>query len=86
MEIIINGRKQNFPDKQKKSTYREIVLRQFARNSFNDSDDKMFDNPNRGFTVTYSKGIDGNSGSLTDGDSVKLINGMVFNVTATDRA
>ena len=39
------------------------------------------------FTVTYSKGDDQKPlGSLVDGGSVKIKNGMHFNVSATDRS
>ncbi|WP_175506724.1 multiubiquitin domain-containing protein [Bosea sp. CRIB-10] len=43
--------------------------------------------PNVSFTVTYRKGPDGNpEGSLTAGHSVRVKNGMVFNVRATDKS
>lgn len=39
------------------------------------------------FTVTYRRGH-GNKpeGTLTEGDSVKVKDGMIFNVTATDKS
>lgn len=43
--------------------------------------------PNVSFTVTYRKGPDGNpEGTLTAGYSVRVKNGMVFNVRATDKS
>jgi hypothetical protein len=39
------------------------------------------------FTITYRRG-QGNKpeGTLDDGDTVKLKEGMIFNVTATDKS
>lgn len=49
-----------------------------------------FDNPPTGanvcFTVTYRGGCENASGSLVDGDSVEAQEGMVINVTATDKS
>ena len=43
--------------------------------------------PNIEVTVTYSKGEDKKpKGSLVAGDTVKVKDGMVFNVTATDKS
>lgn len=50
-----------------------------------------FDNPPAGpnivFTVTYRKG-EGNKpeGTLVEGETVKIKDGMIFNVTATDKS
>jgi len=43
--------------------------------------------PNVGFAITYRKG-QGNKpeGNLNTGESVKLKDGMIFNVTPTDRS
>ena len=43
--------------------------------------------PNICFTVTYRRG-QGNKpeGTLVEGDSVKVKEGMIFNVTATDKS
>ena len=38
------------------------------------------------FTVTYKKGRTGAEGTLVDGDTVKVKNGMIFNVTATSKS
>lgn len=40
--------------------------------------------PNIVFTVTYRKGH--NEGVLVPGDTVNIENGMIFNVTATDKS
>ena len=43
--------------------------------------------PNIEVTVTYSKGEDHKpKGSMVAGDSVKAKEGMIFNVTATDKS
>jgi hypothetical protein len=74
--IIVNGR-------QKVVTKREL--------SFSEVVALAFDNPPTGenilFTVTYRRG-EGNKpeGSLLEGESVKIKDGMIFNVTATDKS
>lgn len=74
--IIVNAR-----DKQvegKSITYEEVVNLAFD------------DNPPAGefivITVTFSKGDDRKEGSLQPGDTVKIKDGMIFNVTATDKS
>jgi hypothetical protein len=42
--------------------------------------------PNVVITITYSKGERGQQGSLTPGEAVKVKEGMIFNVRATDRS
>jgi hypothetical protein len=59
--------------------------------SFDDAVGLAFDNPPTGpnvvFTVTYRRGH-GNKpeGSLVAGEEVKVKDGMIFNVTATDKS
>lgn len=74
--IIVNGRKKEVA--KEKISYEEIV-------------DLAFDNnPPKGefivITVTYSKGEDGKQGTLLPGQDVKVKDGMIFNVTATDKS
>ena len=50
-----------------------------------------FENPPSGpniiFTITYRRGPRPNpEGTLVEGESVKIKNGMIFNVTATDKS
>lgn len=49
-----------------------------------------YDNPPTGenwvFTVTYHRGHGNKEGSLRAGEDVKVKDGMVFDVTATDRS
>ena len=74
--VIVNGR-------QKMVAAKEL--------SFGDVVGLAFDNPPSGpnivFTVTYRRG-EGNKpeGTLIDGETVKVKDGMIFNVTATDKS
>ena len=42
--------------------------------------------PNALFTVTYSRGDNNKSGSLQPGQTVKIKDGMIFNVTETGQS
>lgn len=74
--IIVNGR-------EKEVTGKEITYEQVVNLAFDN-------NPPVGefivITVTFSKGEDRKEGSLQPGDTVKIKDGMVFNVTATDKS
>jgi len=76
VEIIVNGR-------QKTVTSKEL--------SFDEIVALAFDNPPTGdntiFTVTYRRG-EGNKpeGTLVKGETVRVKDGMIFNVTATNRS
>lgn len=75
--IIVNGRRKEVP-KHDELTFRELV--QFA-----------FDNPPQGkficFTITYRKGPRHKpEGTVPEGGSVRPKEGMIFNVTATDKS
>ncbi len=74
--IIVNGRQKTVMSKE--LTFNEVV-------------DLAFDNPQRGpyivFTITYRRGQgDKPEGSLLEGGTVKVKEGMVFNVTRTDKS
>ncbi len=75
--IIVNGREKEVP-KNDELSFDELVS-------------LAFDNPPTGeficFTITYRKGH-GNKpeGTLPEGESVKVKDGMIFNVTATDKS
>ena len=74
--IIVNGREKTVSGKEL---------------SFNQLVKLAFDNPPTGeficFTITYRRGH-GNKpeGTLNEGESVKIKQGMIFNVTATDKS
>jgi len=76
MTIIVNGRQKEVADK--KLTFEEIVSLAYENSPPS--------GPNVVITVTFSKGDDGKQGSLLPGDCLKIKNGMVFNVTATDKS
>lgn len=76
--IIVNGRQRSVPKNNELTVLQVVAL--------------AFDTPPTGenveFTITYRKG--GNEhrpeGSMSGNDTVKVKDGMVFNVTATDKS
>ncbi len=75
--IFVNGRKKGV-EKNALLTFAEILALAF---------DPVPTGPNITFTVTYTKGESGKpEGTLIEGGSVKVKEGMVFNVTATDKS
>lgn len=76
ISIIVNGR-------QKIVTRKELSFAEIVALAF----DNPPTGPNIFFTVTYRKG-DGNKpeGTLVDGETIKIKDGMIFNVTATDKS
>jgi hypothetical protein len=74
--IVVNGR-------QKVVTKKELSFGEVAALAF----DPPPTGPNFVFTVTYRRG-EGNKpeGSLIEGETVKVKEGMIFNVTATDKS
>ena len=79
--IIVNGRKKTLSTE-------ELPLRD--RLSFEQLVALAFENPSSGknivFTTTYRGGDDNAEGTLTEGDSIKVKNEMIFNVTVTDKS
>ncbi|MCY3651038.1 MAG: multiubiquitin domain-containing protein [Acidimicrobiaceae bacterium] len=73
--IIVNSRSRTV--EEERITYDEVVR-------------LAFDNPPTGdqieITVSYRNGPRGTQGFLTKGQSVKIIDDMVFNVKATDKS
>lgn len=74
--IIVNGQKKTWPNKH--ISFGEVVK-------------LAFPTPPTGqnilYSVTYEEGPPPNpQGSMVEGDRVKIKDGMVFNVTATDRS
>lgn len=75
-EIIVNGRK-------KVVTKNELSFDEIVALAFN----PVPSGPNIMFTITYRHGPAANpQGNLLEGGTVKLIDGMIFNVTATDKS
>jgi hypothetical protein len=74
--VIVNGRPKRV--NQSKLTFKRVVALAF---------DPIPDGPNWVFTITYRNGPASNpEGSLIEGQSVRIKNGMIFNVTATDKS
>jgi hypothetical protein len=75
--IIVNGRPKTV-DKNAQLSFSAIVELAFPAGQ---------QNSNTAFTVSYAKGDDKKpQGTLVEGESVKVKDGMVFNVTATDKS
>lgn len=74
--IIVNGRKKEVDTK-------ELSFDQIVALAFN----PVPTGPNILFTITYRHGPPANpQGNLLEGGTVKLKDGMIFNVTATDKS
>lgn len=75
--IIVNGRQHTVTTKE--LSFSDVVALAYDNNPPTGS--------NWLFTVTYRRG-EGNKpeGSMVEGDSVRVHEGMIFNVTATDRS
>jgi hypothetical protein len=71
--IIVNGRPKEVAKED--ISFAEIV----ALAGFTPS-------PTTIFTITYRKGEGNKEGTLVEGESVKVKDGMIFNVTATDKS
>lgn len=75
VEIVVNAKPRTVA--KEKLSYRDAVELSYGQ----------FDpNPNVVYTVTYSKGIHDDKGSLVDGKDVMVHKGMVFHVTKTDKS
>ena len=73
-EIIVNGRPKTV--ERKKQSYRDI-----ARLAYPDADfDKYL------YTITYFNGEHGQESDLVEGETVRVKNGMVFNVRRSDKS
>lgn len=76
--IIVNGREHEF--NEKKISYEQVIVIAFGA---------MDTRPEVAYTVKYSKGNNGkhiDKGSLVQGDTVNVKEGMIFNVSRTDRS
>lgn len=73
--IIVNGREKEV--EFHKASYNEIIILAFGQ---------IDESPNAVYTVTYSKGNKGSKGSMVQGDVVTVKQGVVFNVTRTDKS
>lgn len=74
--IIVNGRKKEVATKE--LSYTDIVNLAYDNNPPT--------GPNIVITVTFKKGENDKQGTLLPGDSTKIKDGTIFNVTATDKS
>lgn len=74
--IIVNTREKTWTKKE--ISYEEVIVLAFG--SYSNDENVVY-------TVTYSKGPDSHhEGSLVKGGSVKVKDGMIFNVTQTNKS
>jgi len=74
--VVLNGTAKQVPKKES-LTFQEVVALA----------DGLPTGPNIEYTITYRRGHgDKPEGSLVPGSDVKVKEGMIFNVTATDRS
>lgn len=73
--IIVNAREKTVVGKE--ITFEELVKLAFG---------SYEQNPDIVYSVSYSKGEDRKEGTMTPGSSVKVKEGMNFNVTKTNRS
>lgn len=74
--IIVNTREKTW--NKKEISYEEVIVLAFG--SYSNDENVVY-------TVTYSKGPDSHhEGSLVKGGSVKVKDGMIFNVTQTNKS
>ena len=73
--IVVNGRERTVDKKE--LTFAEVIALAF---------DPVPTGPYVTFTVTYRRAHGNKEGSMVEGDSVKVKDGMIFNVTVTDKS
>lgn len=73
--IIVNTRERTWSEKH--ISYDQVVELAFGTNS---NDESII------YTVTYMKGEDKHEGTLVKGRSVPVKDGMIFNVTPTNKS
>lgn len=73
--IIVNTREKSVP--KGKISFEQVVALAF---------DTPPTGPNVAFTVLYRRGQGNHEGSLVPGSTVEVVEGMIFNVSATDRS
>lgn len=88
------------PDKEDEPGYKEVIIIVNSREktvgirevlTFDEVVNLAFDNPPTGefiyFTITYRRGqSDKPEGTLVEGKTVRVKEGMIFNVTPTDKS
>ena len=74
--IIVNAREKEW-DKQEEISYQDVIKLAFG---------EYIENENIEYTVAYSRAHGNKNGTLTKGESVKVKEGMVFNINKTDKS
>ena len=73
-DIIVNGTSKKWGEKE--ISFNQVVILAFGKID-----------PNARYTITYKRGHgDKPEGTLAPGDSVKVKEGMIFNVTPTNKS
>jgi len=72
--VIVNGRQK--AAKKKNLTFEEVVFLTFPM--------QVIQNRNTAFTITWKH--EGKGGELSNGDTIEVKKGMIFNITATDKS
>jgi hypothetical protein len=75
VSIIVNARAKEWDKKE--ISYKEVIELAFG---------EYVENENIEYTVAYSRAHGDKNGTLTKGESVKVKEGMVFNVNKTDKS
>lgn len=76
VKILVNGRERIVP--KKKITYEEIIALAFG---------EYIENPDVVYSISYSKGEDKKpKGGIVKGQDVMVKEGMIFNVTTTNKS
>lgn len=73
--IIVNAREKKWDKKE--ISYKEVIELAFG---------EYIENENIVYTVAYSKAHGDKNGTLTKGESLKVKDGMIFNVNKTDKS
>jgi hypothetical protein len=74
-KIIVNAREKIWNDKH--ISYEQVITLAFG--SYSEDENVVY-------TITYMKGEDKKEGSLVKGEIVKVKDGMIFNVTQTNKS
>jgi hypothetical protein len=75
INIVVNGREKEVYEK--KLSYQQVVILAFGQ---------VAQGANIVYTVKYSKGTHEDKGSMVEGDEITVIEGMIINVTRTDKS
>lgn len=75
IKIVVNGREKTVPKED--MSFMEIVALAYPNPQTG---------PNIAYTVSYRRGHGNKTGTLVEGDTIKVKDGMIFDVTKTDKS